>query len=67
MPSYKDKVTFVNAITADPTGEKLAAQFSFQYIPTSFFIDVSGNVLDHYTGPLTESEMRARIDKLVAP
>ena len=66
MPSYKNKVTFVNAITADPTGEQLASQFSFQYIPSSFFLDANGKVIDSYMGPLTESEMRARIDRLVA-
>jgi thioredoxin-like negative regulator of GroEL len=56
----------VNAITGDPTGEQLASQFLFQYIPTSFFLTADGKVVDSYTGPLTESEMRARIDKLVA-
>ena len=56
----------MNAITGDPTGEQLASQFSFQYIPSSFFLTADGEVLDSYTGPLTASEMRARLDRLVA-
>jgi thioredoxin-like negative regulator of GroEL len=66
MPAYKDKVTFVNAITGDATGDQLASQFSFQYIPTSFFLTADGKVVDSHTGPLTAAEMRARIDRLVA-
>ena len=56
----------MNAITADPTGEQLASQFSFQYIPMSFFLSADGKVLDSYSGPLTASEMRTRLDRLVA-
>jgi thioredoxin-like negative regulator of GroEL len=66
MPAYEDRITFVNAITTDSSGERLASQFSFQYIPTSFFLDADGTVVDRYTGPLSESEMRARLDQLVA-
>lgn len=65
MPTYEGKVEFVNAITGDPSGQELASQFSFQYIPTSFFIDTNGEVVDSYTGTLTEADMRHRLDKLV--
>ena len=66
MPSYAGEVVFVNAITDDPSAQQLASKFSFQYIPTSFFVAANGTVADSYTGPLTEAEMRARLDKLVA-
>ena len=56
----------MNAITDDSSGAELASKFTFQYIPTSFFVGPDGTVLDSYTGPLSESEMRARLDKLVA-
>lgn len=65
VPEYAGRVEFVNAITGDPSGQQLASQFSFQYIPTSFFIDSQGHVTDSYTGTLTAAEMRARLDKLV--
>ena len=66
MPEYEDKVVFVNAITDDPSAQQLASKFSFQYIPTSFFVAPDGMVVDSYSGPLSETEMRARLDKLVA-
>lgn len=65
VPGYSDKVTFVNAITDDPSAQKLAARFSFQYIPTSFFLMPDGTVADTFTGVLTAEDMRARLDKLV--
>lgn len=66
VPEYADTVTFVNAITDDPAGQQLAARFSFEYIPTSFFLSSSGTVTDSYTGVLSAEEMRARLDALVA-
>jgi thioredoxin-like negative regulator of GroEL len=63
---YSDKVIFVNAITDDPSAQKLGSKFQFQYIPTSFFITADGKVADSFTGPLTEADMRSRLDRLVA-
>jgi thioredoxin-like negative regulator of GroEL len=57
----------VNAVTDEASARQLAARFSFQYIPTSFFIDAGGEVVGSYTGPLTEAEMRGRLDELIAP
>ncbi len=56
----------MNAITDDPSAQQLSSKFSFQYIPSSFFVMPDGTVSDSYTGPLSESEMRARLDALVA-
>ncbi len=56
----------MNAITDDASAQQLASRFSFQYIPTSFFVASDGVVVDSYSGPLSEAEMRARLDKLVA-
>jgi thioredoxin-like negative regulator of GroEL len=66
MPAYADKVTFVNAISDDPGSQQLASKFKFQYIPTSFFIDGNGKVVDSFTGAMSEAEMKARLDKLTA-
>lgn len=66
IPLYEDKIVFVNAITDDPSAQRLASKFSFQYIPTSYFLLSDGTVLDTHTGSLTEQEMRRRLDELVA-
>ncbi|MBK5210972.1 MAG: hypothetical protein JJE36_01395 [Coriobacteriia bacterium] len=65
MPDYQKRVVFVNAITDDASGQALATKFAFQYIPTSFFIGSGGQATDSYTGVLTESQMRSRLDTLV--
>lgn len=57
---------FVNAITDDPSAQQLSSKFSFQYIPTSFFVRPDGTIADSYTGPLSEAEMRARLENLVS-
>jgi thioredoxin-like negative regulator of GroEL len=66
VPGYEGKVVFVNAITDDASGQELSSRFSFQYIPTSFFIRADGTVADSFTGVLTEADMRAQLDKLIA-
>ena len=66
MPSYKGEVVFVSAITGTPSGDELARSFDFAYIPTSFFIDSDGTVSSSYTGPLTQEQMRSRLDALIA-
>ncbi len=66
MPAYDGKVVFVNAISDDPSSQRLASQFRFEYIPTSFFITPDGHVADSFTGSMQEAEMKARLDKLIA-
>jgi len=66
MPAYADKVVFVNALTDDPSAQGLASRFSFQYIPTSFFLKPDGSVVDSFTGVLTDADMKARLDSLLA-
>ncbi len=66
LPEYAGTVTFVNAITDDPSGRQLSADFSFQYIPTSFFLEADGTIADTHTGALTADEMRTYLDTLVA-
>ena len=66
IPEYEGEVVFVNAITDDPAGSQLAAKFSFQYIPTSFFLAPDGQVLAEYTGAMDGAMMRGYLDELVA-
>ncbi len=64
VPAFEGRVVFVNAITDDPSAQQLASRFSFQYIPTSFFIDARGSVVESFTGVIDEPSMKARLDKL---
>ncbi len=66
VPEYGDTIVFVNAITDEESGYELSKRFSFQYIPTSFFIGPDGQVADSYTGAIDAVAMRARLDALVA-
>ncbi len=66
IPEYRDRVTFVNALTDDPAGQQLAAKFTFQYIPHSFFLKADGTMVDDFEGAMDEAQMRAYLDTLVA-
>ncbi len=66
MPEYGDKIFFVNAITGDASGKQLASKFAFQYIPQSFFLKADGTTADSFTGAMSEGDMRARLDALLA-
>lgn len=66
MPEYEGRVVFVNAISDDPSAQRLASQFQFQYIPTSFFVTPDGKVVDSFTGAMPDADMKARLDKLIA-
>jgi thioredoxin-like negative regulator of GroEL len=66
VPGCAGKLVFVNAITTEQPAQDLAAKFKFEYIPTSFFIKPDGTVSDSFTGTLTDAEMKARLDKLIA-
>ena len=65
LPQYEGRVVFVNAISDDPSAKQLAAQFRFQYIPTSFFITPDGKVADSFTGSMSAVDLKARLDQLV--
>jgi thiol-disulfide isomerase/thioredoxin len=67
MPDYENEVVFVNAITDDASGRDLASRFSFQLIPTSFFLSPGGTeVVDTFTGAMDDVLMREYLDALVA-
>jgi len=66
MPEYEGKVEFVNAISDDEPAKRLAAKFQFQYIPSSFFLRPDGKVADSFTGSMSEADLRAYLDALIA-
>lgn len=66
MPDYADEVTYIKVMTDEPEGQELARQFSFRFVPTSYFIGSSGTVVDSYTGKLDDARVRAYLDRLLA-
>jgi thioredoxin-like negative regulator of GroEL len=66
VPEYQGEVVYVSAVTSDPSGKQLASQFTFQYIPASFFIAPDGSIVDSYTGALDEKRMRTYLNTLVS-
>jgi hypothetical protein len=66
MPEYEGRVAFVDAVTDDPAAEGVLRRYPGQYIPTSVFVDGDGEVADTYVGPLTDVELRGRLDSLLA-
>ncbi|MDP2232808.1 MAG: thioredoxin family protein [Actinomycetota bacterium] len=66
VPDYEGRVVYIKADVDEPSSQQLASRFSFQYIPTSFFLAPDGSVIDSYTGKLDEEQMRTYLDALVA-
>lgn len=65
MPEYDGRVAFIDALTTDPAASEVLRRYQVQYIPTSIFIDGSGEVAEVYVGPLDEDALRAKIEGLV--
>lgn len=64
MPQYQGEVAFVDAITSESASAGILARYPAQYIPTSVFIDADGVVVETFVGPLSEVELRQRLDAL---
>lgn len=56
----------MDAITDSPAAEPVLRRYPTQYIPTSIFIGSDGKIVDTVIGPLTETELRQRLDALAA-
>jgi len=66
MPEYEGQVVFVDAVTTDAAADAVLDRYPTQYIPTSVFVGADGEVAETLIGPLTEAELRARLDALAA-
>ena len=66
MPEYEGQVVFVDAVTTDPAADAVLERYPTQYIPTSVFVGADGEVAETLVGPLTEAELRTRLDALAA-
>jgi len=57
-------VAFVDAVTTDPSAQPVIDRYPTQYIPTSVFVGADGTVADTVIGPLSEADLRTRLDAL---
>ena len=64
MPEYEGRVAFVDAVTTDAAAAQVLARYPSNYIPTSVFVAADGAVAGTVIGPLSEDELRMRLDSL---
>jgi len=55
----------VDALTSSPAATPVLRRYSTQYIPTSIFVNGEGEVAGVFVGPLTEAQMREKLDSLL--
>ncbi len=65
-PEFADRVAFVVVDVYDRAEWNLCDYFQVRVIPTSFFIDTSGKVMEAYEGLLDTHRMRELLNGLVA-
>lgn len=65
-PEYADQVKFIVVDVYDPSEMGLCNNFQVQLIPTSFFIDSSGQVIEAYEGLIDAPMMREILNSLVS-
>ncbi len=66
LPDYEGEIVYVSAHTVDPRTRELFDLFSFRSVPTMFFVDADGEVVDQNIGPLDDDELRDRLDDLAS-
>lgn len=59
---YGGRINFVYLDIDDPANERLKQQLGYKLQPEFFLLDGRGNLLEHWTGAVTESELRSAIE-----
>ncbi|MHB1452170.1 MAG: TlpA family protein disulfide reductase [Coriobacteriia bacterium] len=65
MPGYEGRVAYVDVLTTDAAAAPVLKRYPTQYIPTSIFVDGTGTVAETFVGPLSEVQMREKLDSLL--
>jgi len=65
MPDYEGRIVFVDALTTDLNAAPVFDRFPGRYIPTSIFVDDSGEAVETFVGPLDEGQLREKLDSLL--
>ena len=63
-PAFKGRIEFVNVIVDDPNAADVLKEYKIELIPTSYFIDGSGKVVEKRVGAIPIAEMRKKLAKL---
>ncbi|MDI6894547.1 MAG: thioredoxin family protein [Bacillota bacterium] len=63
-PEFEGRVAFVSVNVEDRTEEDLVRQYGVQFIPTTFLLDKSGQVVARAVGVIPVEEMRAALTRL---
>ncbi|MBC7246716.1 MAG: thioredoxin fold domain-containing protein [Actinobacteria bacterium] len=66
QPDYAGRVSFVVVDVYDEAELPLCDYFQVRVIPTSFFIQTDGVVVDAYEGLIGSDQMRTLLDKLIS-
>jgi thiol:disulfide interchange protein len=62
---YEGKVEFkLYDVEKSAEGEKLMRQYGAQFVPTFVFVNADGTTSETIVGAVTESKMKAALDKL---
>ncbi|MBN2840687.1 MAG: hypothetical protein JXP37_07020 [Coriobacteriia bacterium] len=65
LPDYEGRIVFIDALTTDTAAAPVLQRYRTRYIPTSIFVDSSGQILETYVGPLTEAQIREKLAELL--
>ncbi len=65
-PEYAGQVAFVIVDVYDATEQNLCNQYGIQTIPTTVFLDASGQPVDVYSGVIDADSMRGILDGLIS-
>lgn len=63
-PEFEGRVAFVSVNVEDRAEEGLVGQYGIQFIPTTFLLDRSGQVVARAVGVIPVEEMRAALTGL---
>ncbi len=65
-PEYAGRVAFIIVDVYDPSEMNLCNQYQIRSIPTTVFIDASGQIKEGYVGVIDADSMRGILDRLIA-
>jgi len=65
-PEYAGRVAFIIVDVYDASEQDLCAQYGIETIPTTVFLDTTGQITEGYTGVIDAASMRQMLDRLVS-
>ena len=65
-PEYTGRVSFIIVDVYDESEYDLCMQYNIQTIPTTVFLDTTGQITEGYVGVIDAASMRQMLDRLVS-